>query len=517
MSRSIALSGFAASGKTTLGPFVADRLGLPFVDTDKRITELTGKSIADLWKTEGPAAFRERERALVHALLDDGVPRVLALGGGTVTLRDVRRRLLDRAFVVTLSASPEETLRRAGAAAGSRPLLEGPDPLARIVELTEQRREAYAESHLTLATDGLEPEILAETIAALAARGPLLVPLGTRSYTIDVVERAPAALTDAIARLAPSSVVVVTDANVKRARAAELRQALEPLTLPGVEVVLSPGEAAKNLNTVGTIWDAALGAAIDRDALVLAFGGGVVGDLAGFAAATLLRGVRVLQAPTTLLAMVDASVGGKTGFDHPTGKNLLGAIHQPAAVVADLGHLETLPARERTAGLAEVAKVALGLDAQLLDLLRAAPEPLRPIVERAILAKAAIVRDDEHEAGARALLNLGHTVGHAIEVQGGFKKHLHGEAVAMGLAEELAFTAGEGLTPPDIVAEYTDLAARLGLPPAPDAALRRAAARHLGADKKRRGSSLVLPVVTGRGTSRLERVKVAALERWLTR
>ncbi len=521
MSRSIALSGFAASGKSTLGPFVAERLGIPFVDTDRRIEELTGKSIADLWRGEGPAAFRERERALVHELLDDGVRRVLALGGGTVTLRDVRRRLIDHALVVTLSASPEETLRRAGAAAGTRPLLEGPDPLARVVELTEQRREAYAEAHLALGTDGVDPEVLADTIVALANRAPLLVPLGLRSYTIDVVEHAPAALTDAVARLAPSSVVVVTDANVKRARGADLRHALEPITLPGVEVVLPPGEAAKTLNTVGTIWDAALGAAVDRDALVLAFGGGVVGDLAGFAAATLLRGVRVLQAPTTLLAMVDSSVGGKTGFDHPTGKNLLGAIHQPSAVVADLGHLDTLSPRERAAGAAEIVKVALGLDATLLQALHAGLAPpalgLRGVVERAIGAKAAIVRDDETETGARALLNLGHTVGHAVEVHGAFKRHLHGEAVALGLGEELAFTHAQGWTPAEVVAEYTDLARALGLPASLDPAVRRAAAKHLGADKKRRGSMLALPVVTARGASRLERVRIDELRRWLER
>lgn len=513
--KSVALSGFAASGKSTVGPFVAERLGLPFVDTDLLIEERAGAKIPELWRREGPSAFRERERALVTELLDEKKPRVIALGGGTVTLRDVRRRLLDEAYVITLSASPEETLRRAGDT-GSRPLLDGPDPLSRVVELTEQRREAYAEAHASLGTDGMDPEAVADAVVALVRRAPLLVPLGTRSYTVDVVDGAPSALTDAIARLAPSSVVLVTDATVKRTRGADLRHALEPLTLPGVEVVLGPGERTKTLNTVGTIWDAALGAEIDRDALIVAFGGGVVGDLAGFAAATLLRGVRFLQAPTTLLAMVDSSVGGKTGFDHPTGKNLLGAIHQPSAVVADLAHVSTLPPRERAAGMAEALKVALGLAAPLLDAF-ARPGDLRPIVEGAIRAKAAIVSDDEREDGRRALLNLGHTFGHALEVQGGFKRFLHGEAVALGLAEELRFCESQGWTPKDVVAEYTHLAGTLGLSVEVDDATRRAAARHLGADKKRRGSTLTLPVVTARGESRLERVPVASLSRWLGR
>ncbi|CAN5118257.1 hypothetical protein BH09MYX1_BH09MYX1_54240 [soil metagenome] len=513
--KSIALSGFAASGKSTVGPFVAERRGLPFVDTDTLIEKRTGATIAELVQREGLPAFRQRERAVVNELLDDGVPRVIALGGGTVTLRDVRRRLLESAIVVTLSASAEETLRRASDTS-KRPLLDGPDPLARIVELTAERREAYAEAHLTLATNGLDPEAIAEIVAALAERSPILVPLGTRSYTVDVVDGAPSALTDAVASLAPSSVVVVTDANVKRARGVELRHALEPLTMSGIEVVLAPGERAKTLNTVGTIWDAALGASIDRDALVLAFGGGVVGDLAGFAAATLLRGVRLLQAPTTLLAMVDSSVGGKTGFDHPTGKNLVGAIHQPSAVVADLAHLTTLAPRERAAGMAEVVKIALGLDAPLLDLLGTS-SALRPIVERAILAKAAIVSDDEREDGRRALLNLGHTFGHAFEVHGGFKRFLHGEAVALGLLEELRFAQAEGWTPGDVVAEYTQLALVHGLATEVDEATRRASARHLSADKKRRGSSVRFPVVTARGVSHLEAVPLAKLQSWLER
>src|SRR5581483_9972346 len=194
------------------------------------------------------------------------------------------------------------------------------------------------------------------------------------------------------------------------------------------------------------------GGGVDRDALVVAFGGGVVGDLAGFAAACLLRGVRFVQAPTTLLAMVDSSVGGKTGFDHPAGKNLIGAFHQPSAVVADLAHLRTLPARERTAGLAEVVKIAVATDGALLDrverdaaaLGRGEAGALLPVVREAIAAKIRIVRDDEREAGARALLNLGHTVGHALEAHGGYAALLHGEAVALGLIAEMSAAAALG-------------------------------------------------------------------------
>jgi shikimate kinase/3-dehydroquinate synthase len=430
--RPVVLSGFMGTGKTTVGPRLAARLGVPFADTDEVIERAAGKSIPELWREVGEAAFRSREGLVVQQLLAEGTPKVVALGGGAVTVERTRRYAIDHALVVTLTASPETIVARTPNVARRPNLAVGGDPVARARELLAARAEAYAECHLSLSSESLDADAIVDAIVALVERDPLLVPLGSRSYAIDLCDGDPSRLTDAIARCGPSSVVLVDDSNVQRSRGPAIEAALHPLALEGRRVTLPPGEAQKTLSTVGTIWDAALGAGVDRDAVIVAVGGGVVGDLAGFAAACLLRGVRFVQVPTTLLAMVDASVGGKTGFDHPAGKNLIGAFHQPTAVVADLAHLETLPAREIAAGLAEVVKIALTSDAALFDrvereaalLARGDRSALRPVVRAAIEAKIRIVRDDERESGLRALLNLGHTVGHAVEAHGGFSRWL---------------------------------------------------------------------------------------------
>lgn len=523
--RSIVLSGFMATGKSTVGPLLAARLGLPFVDTDAEIARSAGKGVPELWRDEGEVRFRAREAEVVSRLLSDGAARVLAFGGGTVTTPSTRRLAIDRALVVTLTASPETVASRVPDLALRPNLATGGDAVARARELLQARAEAYAECHLSLSSEAREPDAIVDAIVALSQRDPLLVPLGSRSYCIDVCHDDPARLTDAIARLAPSSVVLVTDSNVKRARGASIEAALRPLALEGTRVVLPPGEAQKTLANVCTIWDAALGAGVDRDTLVVAAGGGVVGDLAGFAAACLLRGVRLVQVPTTLLAMVDSSVGGKTGFDHPAGKNLVGAFHQPSAVVADLAHLSTLSARERRAGLAEAVKIALATDAALVDRIERDARALAlgdggalaPLVRASIEAKARVVRNDEREAGSRALLNLGHTVGHALEAHGGYSRWLHGEAVALGVVAEMATTARLGWTPLALVDRARALFEALGLPTrlgAPDLA---SAWPFVLADKKRTGESLKLPVVTESGASRVERVRLSAFRDALLR
>jgi shikimate kinase/3-dehydroquinate synthase len=517
--RPIVLSGFMATGKSTVGPLLAARLGVPFLDTDSEIERTTGLRVPDLWREEGEAAFRAREGALVATLLTDSTARVISFGGGTVTTPATRRFAIDHALVVTLTAAPETIASRASDLAGRPNLGVGGDPVARAAELLELRAAAYAESHLTIATDSLTPEAAVDAIVALLARDPLLVPLGLRSYTIDVCVGDPARLSAAIGRFAPSSLVLVTDSNVQRARGAAIDAALKPLHARITRITLAPGESYKTLASVGAIWDAALGTGVDRDAMVVAAGGGVVGDLAGFAAACLLRGVRFVQAPTTLLSMVDSSVGGKTGFDHPTGKNLIGAFHQPSAVVADLEHLTTLAARERAAGLAEVVKIALATNAPLLDALERDAKAiaagdvgaLLPIVRAAIDAKIRVVRDDERETGARALLNLGHTVGHAIETHGGYARWLHGEAVALGTVAEMRATAALGWTPRDLVDRAAALFSALGLPTHVDASELAASWPFVASDKKRVRDAVRLPVVTAPGHARIERVGLAEL------
>jgi shikimate kinase/3-dehydroquinate synthase len=511
MPATIVLSGFMATGKSTIGPALAKAMGVPFVDTDAEIEREAGGPIAKIWAEKGEPAFREMEAAVAERLLRDATPRVIAFGGGTVTNRTIRHLALDRAIVVTLTARPETIVDRVDNLA-ARPNLAGGDPVRRAEELLAARADAYAECHTTIDTDAGDPQAIVADVLRLAQRNPLVVPLGQRSYCIDVGFEAPRLSTEAIARLHASSLVVVTDETVLAARGTDLDEALGSLNMPTTKVVLSPGEANKTQASVQKIWDAALGAGIDRDALIVAFGGGVVGDLAGFAAATLLRGVRVVQIPTTLLAMVDASVGGKTGFDHATGKNLIGAFHQPSAVVVDLDHLATLSARHRASGLAEVVKVALTSDAELFarlegDFARVAvgdPDALRPVVRAAIRAKIAVVRDDERESGLRALLNLGHTVGHALEAYGRYSKYTHGEAVAVGTVAELQVGASLGRTPPEVVARARNLFSHLGLGTSVSRTKLEGAWPFVSTDKKRQRSFLKLPVVTAVGQAHVE-------------
>jgi shikimate kinase/3-dehydroquinate synthase len=516
--RPIILSGFMATGKSTVGSCVATKLSLPFIDTDEIIAREAGTSISELWHREGEANFRAREEAVVTRLLAEGAPRVIAFGGGTVTRRSLRHRALDRGIVVTLTASPTTIVSRAGDLSG-RPNLLARSPIDRVTELLDQRAEAYAECHGTVETDTGDPNVVAARVIDVARRDPLVVPLGARSYTIEFVREEPARLTDTLSRAKASHLLVVTDANVRRARGRALEQALAPLGHKRTDVTLAAGEEHKTLASVATIWDAALGTGIDRDAIVVAFGGGVIGDLAGFAGATLLRGIRIVQVPTTLLAMVDASVGGKTAFDHPGGKNLIGAFHQPTAVVVDFGHLSTLSAEERTASLAEVVKIAVAVDGPLLlELESSAPqiaagdlEAIAPIARRAVAAKIAVVRDDEREAGGRARLNLGHTVGHALEAAGAYTRYRHGEAVALGMVAEMRAGVVLGKTPGALVDRVRSLLLRLGLPTElPPEALARAWP-YVAADKKRAGARLRLPVVHALGETQLDSVALSDL------
>jgi shikimate kinase/3-dehydroquinate synthase len=504
--RSVVLSGFMGVGKSTLAPLVAKRLGLPLVDTDAELERATGAEVRDLLVREGEVAFREREAELVASLLEQDVARVFAFGGGTVTTDRVRRLALDRALVVTLTASPESIVARVRDLAG-RPNLNVSDPIARARELMARRAGAYAECHLTIPTDTVGSEAAVEAVARLAERDPLAVALGARSYCVDVCCDEPGRLSEAVGVLEPSSIVLVMDSNIRRLRGSVVEGALAPLGLEAIRVTLAPGEVHKNLGAVSTIWDAALGAGVDRDAVVVAVGGGVVGDLAGFAAACLLRGVRFVQVPTTTLAMVDASVGGKTGCDHAVGKNLVGAFHQPKAVVADLAHLQTLPERERRAGLAEVVKIAVATDAGLLaelersaaEISRGEPAALTAVVRASIRAKARVVGEDEREAGARSLLNLGHTAGHALEAHAGYTRWLHGEAVSLGLLAEMRATTSLGWTPVGLVGRIRRLLEALGLPTEVDRAELTAAWPYVLADKKRTRGAVRLPVVRGDG------------------
>jgi len=265
---------------------------------------------------------------------------------------------------------------------------------------------------------------------------------------------------------------IVTDQTVAPLYLARVRRAIEASGAQTIEIVIEPGEAAKRWAILDQVIDRLLAARCDRQSLVVALGGGVVGDLAGFAAAVYQRGVPYLQVPTTLLAQVDSSVGGKTAINHARGKNMVGAFHQPQAVIADVGTLATLSVRELRAGLAEVIKHGVALDAPFFSWLEAnverllgcEPEALTYAVRRSCELKAAIVAADERESGPRALLNLGHTFGHAIEAGMGYGEWLHGEAVAAGMVMAAELSARAGMIGAGEVRRVRELVARAGLP-----------------------------------------------------
>lgn len=493
--RGVALGGFMGVGKTTVGRRLADRLGLPFVDTDSVLAARHGP-IAQQFEAAGEAVFRERERALV-AELCDGAPAVVATGGGTWVDPSSRGRLRARFHTVVLRA-PLDVIRGRGVAEG-RPLWGDAE------RLLAERALAYEDADRVVDADRPVDEIVDEIATGLASAGTRVhVALGERSYAVEIEAGGLDGLGERIReRLPAKRAFLVTDTNVAPLWAQPAEASLERAGFEVARIVLPAGEIHKTLATWSTCVDALLAGRIDRGTPVVALGGGVVGDVAGFAAATVLRGVPFVQVPTTLLAMVDSSVGGKTAVDHPSGKNLVGAFHQPQLVVAALATLGTLSRRELRAGLGEVVKTALLGDPGLFERLEADAERLAdgdvaallPVVTRCVEIKAAIVAADEREGGPRMVLNLGHTVGHALEAALGFHALLHGEAVAIGLVAETRWAARRGwCEDPQLHERLARLLARMGLPyEAPKAPLDAVLAA-LGVDKKRGEGNLRVPV-----------------------
>lgn len=346
----------------------------------------------------------------------------------------------------------------------------------------------------------------------------LRVALGERSYPILV---GPGLLADCqpLAQLARGrSVAVVSDANVAPLHAHLLSGALSGAAAR-IDVTLPAGEAHKGWASLDAIFDALLSARFDRDTLVVALGGGVVGDIAGFAAAVYQRGVDFVQVPTTLLAMVDSSVGGKTAINHPLGKNMIGAFHQPRLVVADLSLLATLPARDLSAGLAEVIKHGAIADDDYLDrierdlprLLAGDAQALADAVARSCEIKASVVERDEREGGLRALLNFGHTFGHAIEAGEGYGAWLHGEAVGCGMVLAADLSARAGLVGPDTVHRIRRVVAAAGLPVVPPRYSFERWVELMSVDKKAQQGTPRFVLLDGPGSARLTRVPDALL------
>jgi shikimate kinase/3-dehydroquinate synthase len=487
----IFLVGLMGAGKTTIGRLLARRLNMRFIDSDQEIEARTGASIPWIFEIEGEPSFRRREADVIRDLsAQNGI--VLATGGGAVLDPASRALLARRGTVVYLRASVGSILQRT-AHDKNRPLLQTADPRRKLEDLTAQREPLYREiADLVIDTGRPNVQSMVQTIldqlAAMdAARErakartimneqaciSIDVELGDRSYPI-LIGRG---LLDNPALLAhhiggSGKVAIVTNTTVAPLY---LDKVAAPLRAAGreiVEIVLPDGEEFKNWHSLNLVYDALLAHKCDRKTTLVALGGGVIGDLTGFAASSYMRGVPFVQIPTTLLAQVDSSVGGKTGINHPLGKNMIGAFYQPRAVIADTATLATLPARELSAGLAEVIKHGAILDAGFFDWIEANigqlvardHDALAHAIARSCEIKADVVKRDEREGGLRAVLNFGHTFGHAIESGMGYGVWLHGEAVGCGMVMAADLSQRLGLVDAAAVLRVRTLVGAAGLP-----------------------------------------------------
>jgi shikimate kinase/3-dehydroquinate synthase len=514
------------TGKSALGRAVAETARVPFVDLDREVERRAGMSIARIFRERGESSFRSVEQDVLTEQLSDPTPRVVALGGGSLVDRSARLAALAKGIVITLSATPAELVRRL-AGDRDRPLLAADRASQpRLLPLLEARAAGYAEAHAVIDTTSRDFAELTNEVLAVAESDPIVVPLGERTYGVDIVSgAAEARLQKTLDGLAPSRVVLVTDEIVDPLIASQLGSRLGGTV---IKVVLPPGERHKTLASVERILRMAIEAPVDRHAVVIGVGGGVVTDIAGLAASLALRGLRWIAVPTTVLSMVDASVGGKTAVDLGAAKNAVGAFHQPSRVIVDSTFSRSESVRALRSGLAEVVKTALIGDAAFYRELTGPDTAERLVKDRdprattrairsSITVKAAIVGRDEREAGERAHLNLGHTIGHALEAEGGFERLTHGEAVSLGLVAALRAGVALSVTDRDLAAEVEQLLVRLGLPTDLDAEPLDRAMRWVAYDKKRQGGTLRMILVRAPGSVEIARVAAADLPELLAK
>ena len=492
--KNIFITGFSGSGKTTVGRIAARLLGWAFVDLDDDIEQTAGLAIEEIFARYGEAHFRRLERERLAAACERDM-QVVSTGGGIVV--DWRnRRAMERAgAVVCLEARPEtlfarvERQAREDAEASARPMLFAADALARIRSLKARRQFAYTHARLIVHTDDLSPEQAAmevvrgwkdisETNEARAAwDSPDLAAVVETSggdYPVwvgwDIIDRLGERVIQTVGET--STTYIFTDEHVySMARLAQ--SSLERAGIAAHIFIMPAGEQHKTLKTVELAYEWLSHRRAERGHLVLAVGGGVVGDLAGFVAATYVRGMPFAQAPTSLLAMMDASIGGKVAVDLPRGKNLVGAFYQPRLVLSDVSILRGLPARQMASGWAEAIKHGLILDEDLLAdfdrqrdaLMALEPRAAAELIRRSVAIKANVVSRDERETlGVRVLLNYGHTIGHAIEAATGYDTYLHGEAVSVGMMGAANIALHRGLLDAEAVERQADMLRSFGLP-----------------------------------------------------
>ena len=504
----ISLIGLSYSGKSTLGQVVAERLGWKFVDTDTVYTEKFGKTPAQAIKDDGEAMFRDNESViLAEVLAEDWL--VVATGGGIFD-RSLNRRALGNTSLIVYLDVPVDTLyQRYLNDEGSeiRPLLETEQGvLHSLRELDRDRRPHYQLADLWLSTMTLHDIDHTEAVAQTATR-LLNYWVQENSIAETSVERL-ARLEAEVAPSHPAAIVrtqdsvypvwvgvnqierlpdrliqlnltgrklfIIADESVMEPHGRLLAEKLQAAQISGATYLIPSGESSKSSAMLEEVYAWLATHKAERTSVIIALGGGVVCDIAGYIAATYLRGLPIIMIPTSVLAMNDAAIGGKTGIDLATGKNLVGAFKQPRAVIADINTLSTLPKRSYIEGFAEIIKHGLILDSELLEwlelhrakLIDEVPEPalLRQITARSTYLKSLVVSADPHEQGLRAILNYGHTIGHAIETVTGYQQWMHGEAVSIGMTAAGRIARELGIMELSIFERQTDLLRDFGLP-----------------------------------------------------
>ena len=529
MKSNIFITGFSGSGKSTVSLEVARRLDWKLIELDEEIVRSAGKSVEAVFADDGEQRFRQVETECLEAVAA-GKHQVVSTGGGVVMDERNRVTMEENGIVACLEARPDTILRRLESEVRHRegpvvrPMLEAEDPTARVRSLKAERQPAYALADWTVHTDSLTPAEVAEEVlrgwTALSSQtmdyagdGDLAAVVHTSAgdYPVwagwGVLDR----LAGYVRELVGASVAyIVSDEGVYHlARRAQV--SLEAVGIPTHLFFIPQGEATKTLDTARMVHGWLADRKAERGHVVVAVGGGVVGDLAGFVAAINLRGMPLVQVPTSLLAMMDAAIGGKVAVDLPQGKNLVGAFHQPRFVLADLQALETLPERELASGWAEAIKHGLILDRGLLEsfekdrkaILTLDRDVTADVIRRSVAVKARVVSQDEKETlDVRVLLNYGHTIGHAIEAATGYGRFLHGEAVAVGMMGAAYISHGLGMLSEEDVRRQRDLFEAFGLPtgygPEVDTA---AVSEAMRSDKKTSGGMIGWVLLDGIGSA----------------
>ncbi len=447
----IILTGFMGTGKTTIGHLLAEKLNRDFVDMDEVIVQRTGLTIPRIFANHSESFFRVMERGLVHELVTQS-GLVIATGGGTLIPDDLRELMANSGTLICLTASLEtieERIRQTDA----RPL--AGEWRKRLLE----RQSAYASIKYQVDTTNRTPSAIAHEIIALTSH-PISVQSPDGDYNIWIEPGLLANIGQHIDELTlDGHVIVATNDTIAPLYGEQLVS-----KLPNAHLITMPdGEVYKSLETVSKLYADCIDAGADRHTTLIALGGGVVGDTAGFVASTYMRGIRLVQIPTSLLAMVDSSVGGKVGVDLQQGKNLVGAFKQPDIVLIDPDVLQTLPDEQWRCGMAEVVKHGFIADKGLLDTNLHHPNYANQLVRRAVQVKVEIVQQDPYEQGVRAHLNLGHTFGHAIEKVTHYE-WIHGEAVGFGCLAAAKLSHRLGLCDASVVQTVDSVLEEVGLP-----------------------------------------------------